>query len=78
MSDYPPESELHRLAELHEARGQLLSVSCLDSCAVASFEWGAVAFPEEMQAELIALVGKTVAVLRLDGKFHCRVVGRHA
>jgi len=74
MSDYPPGSELYRLAELQEARGQLLSVSCLDSCAVASFEWGVVAFPEEMQAELAALVGRTVAVLRLDGRYYVREV----
>lgn len=74
MTTYPPGSELHRLAELHEARGQLLSVSCLDSCAVASFEWGGIAFPEEMQAELAALVGRECAILRLDGIYHVRAV----
>ena len=66
------------MPELAEARGKLLSVVLRNGFAVASFEWGAVAFPEEMQAELATLVGRTVAVLRLDGKFHCRDVGRHA
>jgi hypothetical protein len=74
MSVYPPGSELYKLAELHEARGQLLSVSCQDSCAVASFEWGAVAFPEELEGQLLKLVGRKIAILRLDGRYRCREV----
>jgi hypothetical protein len=66
------EPEACRLQDLEEARGQLLSVFCRDGFAVASFEWGAVAFPEEMYTHLEGLVGKTVAIFRLDGRFHVR------
>ena len=61
------------LAELEEARGYLQEITCADGCAVASFEWGSIALPEEIREELAVLVGKTVAVLRADG-FHVRVV----
>lgn len=64
----------HRLPDGSEARGQLLSVSCADGCALASFEWGSVAFPEELGHRLSGMVGQAVAVLRLDGKYHCRTV----
>ncbi len=64
----------HRLSELEEARGRLLSVFCRDGFAVAGFAWGAVTFPEEMGQQLRELVGKTCAVLRLDGRFHIREV----
>ena len=63
-----------RLPELNEARGLLESVSCRDGCALASFEWGSVAFPEELEPRLGGMVGRTVAVLRLDGRYHCRAV----
>ena len=66
------EPEPRRLAELDEARGLLLSVSCVDGCALASFEWGSVLFPEEMREELAGLVGRTVVVLWLDGRYHLR------
>lgn len=68
------ESEPRRLPELHEARGQLLSVSCADGCTLASFEWGKVAFPEGLEPTLAGLLGQAVAVLRMDGKYHCRSV----
>jgi len=74
MSAYPPVAEPRRLAELDEAQGLLQEVSCRDGCALASFEWGSVAFPEEIREELAGLVGRTVAVLRLDGRYHCRAV----
>lgn len=67
-------SEPRHLSELEEARGLLESVYCLDSLTVAVFSWGSVALPEEIREELAALVGKTVAVLRLDGRYHCRAV----
>ena len=67
-------SEPRRLAELDEARGLLQAVSCVDGCALATFEWGSVLFPEEMREELAGLVGRTVVVLWLDGRYHCRAV----
>jgi hypothetical protein len=68
------EPEASRLQDLEEARGQMLAVFRRDGFAVASFEWGAVAFPEELEDRLNQLMGKTVAILRLDGRFHCREV----
>ena len=70
----PLDSEPCRLSELDEARGLLESVSCWDGLTVAVFSWGSVAFPEELEPKLTGLVGRTVAVLRLDGRYHCRVV----
>ncbi len=67
-------TEPSRLSELEEARGLLESVSYLDGLTVARFAWGSVAFPEEMCEELAGLVGKTVAVLRLDGRYYVRAV----
>ena len=66
MSVYPLDSEARRLAELEEARGELLSVFCR------------VAFPEELREQLESLTGKTCAILRLDGRYHIREVSGHA
>ena len=67
-----------RLGELEEARGDLLSVFCRDGLAVASFSWGTVAFPADLENRLQELVGKECAVLRLDGRYHFREVSNHA
>ena len=67
-----------RLGELEEARGDLLSVFCRDGLAVASFSWGTVAFPADLESRLQKLVGKECAVLRLDGRYHFREVSNHA
>ena len=74
MSVFPPGSEARLLPDYHEARGQLLSVLCRDGFAVASFDWGCVAFPEELEPRLRDLVGRNAACLRLDGKYHLRAV----
>lgn len=66
-------SEPRHLSELQEARGLLKSVSCRAGLTVAVFSWGSVAFPEELEPQLSGMVGRTVAVLRLDG-YHVRVV----
>ncbi len=67
-------SEPRRLSELEEARDVLLNVFLKDGFAVAGFKFGAVAFPEELREKLEGLVGKTVAILRLDGKYLVREV----
>lgn len=73
VSEFKPILESpRRLAELEEARGELLSVFCRDGFAVASFNWGAISLPEETREQLEPLVGKEVCCLRLDGKFHVR------
>lgn len=74
MTAYPPGSSPRRLSELDEARGLLQEVSCRDGYALARFAWGSVAFPEELEPRLSGMVGRTVAVLRLDGRYHCRAV----
>jgi hypothetical protein len=61
-----------RLSELEEARGELLSVFCRDGFAVAGFAWGVVVFPAELEPRLREMVGKQCAILRLDGRYHCR------
>jgi hypothetical protein len=72
--EYKPSQETRRLSELEEARDILLNVFLKDGFAVAGFKFGAVAFPEELHERLTGLVGKTVAILRLDGKYHVRAV----
>jgi len=74
MSSSPLESEPFRLAEYSEARGKPLSVFCRDGFAVATFAWGAVSFPEEMEPKLREFIGKECAILRLDGRYHLRAV----
>lgn len=65
----------HRLAELEEARGQLLRISEAEGHTVAAFEWGAISLPLEMREKLELLVGREIACLRLDGRYHIREVG---
>ena len=68
------EAEPHRLQELREARGELLRVFTKDGFCIAAFAWGCCSFPEELQEKLQALVGHEVGILRLDGRYHVRVV----
>ena len=65
-------AEAHRIAELEEARGQLLRIFEAEGSAVAAFEWGAISLPLEMREELSALVGRKIAILKLGGKYHVR------
>jgi hypothetical protein len=74
VSEFKPMDTPHRLSELEEARDVLLNVFLKDGFALAGFKFGAVAFPEELHERLTGLVGKTVAILRLDGKYHVRAV----
>ena len=63
-----------RLGELDELRHVLLGVRCEDSQCIAVFPTGEFLFPGELREELTALVGREVAILRLDGKYHLRAV----
>ena len=74
MSSSPLESEPRRLPECSEARGTLLSVFVRDCFAIATFAWGAVSFPEELEPRLRELVGRECQILRLEGRYHCRAV----
>lgn len=67
-------AEAHRLADCEEARGQLLRIFEAEGQAVAAFEWGEIALPLELREKLAPLVGRTVAVLRLGGRFYVRGV----
>ena len=79
VSEYKPILENpRRLGELDEARDLLIDAFEQNGVCIAKFEFGEVALPPEMLPRLTELVGRTVAVFRLDGKFHCREVGRHA
>ena len=64
----------HRLQEMEEARDRLLRTFLKGDFCIAVFRFGAVALPEEMEPKLREMVGKMVCVLRLDGRYHVRVV----
>jgi hypothetical protein len=64
----------HRLQELGEARGKLLRVFESEGQCVGVWAWGCCSFPEEMEPQLREMVGREVACLRLDGKYHLRSV----
>ena len=64
----------HRIAELEEARGELIRAFEAEGQCVAAFEWGAVSLPLELREELAALVGQEIACLKLNGKIYTRVV----
>lgn len=73
VSEFKPILESpRRLAELEEARDLLMRTFLKDGFCIAVFRFGAVALPEEMEPQLRELVGKQCAVLRLDGRYHCR------
>lgn len=59
------------LSEFMEQRHKLLEVRIEDSQCIAKFPNGEFAFPVELHEKLAPLVGRTVAVLRLDG-YHVR------
>lgn len=62
-----------RLGELEEQKHTLLSVRCEDGQCIAKFPNGEFALPLDLRDELEPLVGKTVAILRLNG-YHIREV----
>ena len=64
----------HRLQEFEEAHDELLRVFLKDGFCIAIFRFGAVALPEEMEPQLREMVGREVACLRLNGKYHVRAV----
>jgi hypothetical protein len=68
------DAEAHRLADCEEARGELLRVFESEGQCITVFSWGCCSFPEELREELAPLVGRTVAILRLD-RYHVRAVG---
>ena len=74
---YISSQEPRHLADGDEARDVLLDVFLKDGFAVAGFMFGAVAFPEELEPTLREMIGREVACLRLDGKFHVREVRGH-
>jgi len=63
-----------RLGELEELRYVLLGVRCEDGQCIANFPNREFIFPEEMRDGLRELVGREIGILRLDGRYHVRVV----
>jgi hypothetical protein len=57
-----------------EQRHLLLEVNIEDGQCIAAFPNGKFAFPAELREKLVPLVGRTTAILRLDGKYHVREV----
>lgn len=69
-----PDPGPHHLAEYMEQLHVLLEVGIENCQCIAKFPNGDFAFPVELRDMLAPLVGKKVAVLRLDG-YRVRVVG---
>ena len=73
VSEFKPILETPRpLRDGWEARGKLLSVFCRDGFVVATWVWGAVALPEDLESRLRELIGKEVCCLRLENKYFIR------
>jgi hypothetical protein len=68
------EPAYRRLPDCAEERHTLLEVSIEDGLCIAEFINGKFAFPAELRETLAPLVGRVVAVLRLDGKYFVRGV----
>ena len=73
MSASHPCSLIKMLPSHHEARDLLLQVSVENGFCVATFRFGKIALPPELEPQLRDMVGKTCAVLHLDG-YHIREV----
>jgi hypothetical protein len=63
--------EVYRLSELEEVLGELHSVEITEIGSVAVIGKIAVWLPEELAEQLKGLIGRRVAILRLDG-YHFR------
>jgi len=70
----PSDRSPHRLRELEEQHHTLLGVRVEDGQCIANFPNGEFIFPEEMRDGLCELVGREIGILRLDGRYHVRVV----
>jgi hypothetical protein len=66
------EPQPHFQQELEESRGILLRVYPKDGFCIAVYNFGAVALPLELEERLRELVGKKIAILRLDGCYCVR------
>jgi hypothetical protein len=69
------EAAPHRQAELEESRGILLKVLESEGSCIAVYDFGAVSLPGEMAEQLRALIGHTIAVLRLSGQYRVQDLG---
>ena len=63
-----------RLSEREEQRHVLLGIRAEDGQCIANFPNGEFSFPLEMREELEPLVGREIAILRLDGQYYLREV----
>ena len=73
MSAFPLASSTRMLPEGYEARDHLQQVSIKDGLCIATFKFGEIALPPELEPRLRDMVGRRCAVLRLDG-YHVREV----
>jgi len=73
MSVFPSIPFPLMLPEGYEARDHLLQISIKDGFCIATFEFGKIALPPELEPQLRDLVGKGCAILRLGG-YHVREV----
>lgn len=55
------------LAEYEEIRGILTGFELVDSYCVVNFQFGAFALPKELEPRLRELIGRKIAILKLEG-----------
>jgi len=63
-----------RLRELEELRYVLLGVRCEDGQCIAKFPNGECALPLELRERLTPLVGREIAILKLESRYYVREV----
>jgi hypothetical protein len=63
--------EIYRLSELEEVLGELHSIEIIETGLVAVIGKVRILLPEEPAGQLEGLLGRRVAILRLDG-YHVR------
>ena len=63
-----------RLGDCEDLRYVLLGIRTEDGQCIANFPNGEFIFPEEMRDGLREMVGREIGILRLDGRYHVRVV----
>ena len=66
------EPDPYHPSNLDEERGVPLRVYAKNGFCITAFAWGAVAFPPEMEVRLCELIGRNIAILRLNGRFYVR------
>ena len=75
VSEFKPLHEApRRLAELEEQLHTLQSIRAEDGQCIAKFPNGECALPLELRERLTPLVGREIAILKLESRYYVREV----